>query len=286
MGRPAPPATSARTVRIACGAWRRHVQGQLLADRVPVGDAAAGLDRGDVDPRDVDVLGDAHLGGGDGRIGRGPIAGFPVPDVVVRLVRPAIGPEHEGIGLERLERVDDDRQRLVVDEDGGDAVGGGVARGGDDRGDLLGLVHHGVDRQHHLHVAGQRRHPGQLVAVQVLAGHDRGDARDLERLGRVDRLDLGVGVRAADDVEPELARQVDVVDVLALAADEARVFLALDRVAHAADLGGWCAAVGFCGHVVTPRSTGRGRFGPVCVACRQTGRSSPAACWIALTMFT
>ena len=33
-----------------------HVQRELLADRVPVGDAAAGLDRGDVDPRDVDVL--------------------------------------------------------------------------------------------------------------------------------------------------------------------------------------------------------------------------------------
>ena len=43
------------------------------------------------------------------------------------------------------------------------------------------------------------------------------DARDLERLGRVDALDRRVGVRAADDVQPELARQVDVVDVLALA---------------------------------------------------------------------
>ena len=63
------------------------------------------------------------------------------------------------------------------------------------------------------------------------------DARDLERLGRVDALDRRVGVRAADDVEPELAGQVDVVDVLALAADEARVLLALDRVAHAPDLG-------------------------------------------------
>ena len=77
------------------------------------------------------------------------------------------------------------------------------------------LVHDRVDRQHHLHVAGERRHPGELVALQVLAGDDGGDARDLERLGRVDRLDRGVGVRAADDVEPELARQVDVVDVLA-----------------------------------------------------------------------
>ena len=34
----------------------RHVQRELAADRVPVGDAAARLDRGDVDARDVDVL--------------------------------------------------------------------------------------------------------------------------------------------------------------------------------------------------------------------------------------
>ena len=48
---------------------RCHVQRQLLADRVPVRDAAARLDRGDVDARDVDVLRHGHLGRGDGRIG-------------------------------------------------------------------------------------------------------------------------------------------------------------------------------------------------------------------------
>ena len=177
-----------------------------------------------------------HLGGRERGIRGGPVARFPVPDVVVLLVRAPVGTEDERVGLERLVRVDDDRQRLVVDEDGGDAVGGGVAGGGDDRRDLLRLVHDGVHREHHLHVAGQRRHPVELVALQVLAGDHRGDARDLERLGGVDRLDRRVGVGAPDDVEPELARQVDVLDVLALAADEARVLLALDRVAHATDL--------------------------------------------------
>ena len=43
-----------------------------------------------------------------------------------------------------------------------------------------------------------------------------------------------------------------------LAADEARVFLALDRVAHATDPGAG-AGLCLCGHLVTPRSTGRDR---------------------------
>jgi hypothetical protein len=76
----------------------------------------------------------------------------------------------------------------------------------------------------------------ELVSLEVLAGDHRGDARDLERLGGVDRLDRRVGVGASHDVKPELAREVDVLDVLALAADETRVFLALDAVPDAADL--------------------------------------------------
>ena len=121
----------------------RHVQGHLAADGVPVGDAAARLDRGDVDPRDVDVLGHADLGRGHRGVGPGPVARFPVPDVVVRLVLAAVRAEDERVRLHRLVRVDDDRQRLVVDEDGGDAVGRDVLGRRDDRGDLLGLVHDG-----------------------------------------------------------------------------------------------------------------------------------------------
>ena len=85
----------------------------------------------------------------------------------------AIRAEDERVLLEGLVRVDDDRQRLVVDEDGGDAVGGGVAGRRDDGRDFLALVHDRVGRQHHLHVAGERRHPVELVALEVLAGDDR-----------------------------------------------------------------------------------------------------------------
>ena len=94
----------------------------------------------------------------------------------------------------------------------------------------------------------------QAGLLEVGAGDHGQDARDLERLGRVDALDRGVGVGAADDVQPEHARQDDVVDVLARAADEARVLLALDRVAHAPDFGGRLQlGSGFGRHLVVLR---------------------------------
>ena len=134
--------------------------------------------------------------------------------------------------------------------------------------------------QHHLHVARDGRHPVQLVALEVLAGDHGEHARDLEGLRRVDRLDRGVGVRAADDVEPEHARQDDVLDVLALAADEPRVFLALDRMAHAPDFrGGLRLQLG--GHQATPSVVSAATTGADSAA-----DSVPAACWMALTMFT
>ncbi len=140
-------------------------------------------------------------------------------------------------GLERLLRIDDHRERLVLDLDRVGAVGRDVALGRQDRRDLLGLVHHLLHRQHHLRVRHEGRHPVEVVLGEVLAGDDREDAGDRERLGRVDLDDLRVRVRAPHDVEVEHAGQLDVVDVRPLAADEARVLLALDRVAHAADLG-------------------------------------------------
>ncbi len=112
------PATSAKTVRIACGAWVVIQTVSLPCDLVELGDAAAGLDRGDVDARDVDVLLDRDLGLGEGAVGRGPVARLPVPDVVVLLVL-LVGAEHRGARLERLLRIDDHGQRLVLDLDRG-----------------------------------------------------------------------------------------------------------------------------------------------------------------------
>ena len=90
-----------------------------------------------MDARDVDVLRDPDLGRGQRGVGRSLVARLPVPDVVVLLVLAAVRAQDGRVGLERLERVDDDLQRLVVDHHGGDAVGRRVAARGDDRGDLL-----------------------------------------------------------------------------------------------------------------------------------------------------
>ena len=82
------------------------------------------------------------------------------------------------------------------------------------------------------------------------------------------------------DVEPEHPRQDDVLDVFAPAADEPRVFLALDRMAHAPDFRGglW---LHFGGHQATPSVVSAATTGADSAA-----DSVPAACWMALTMFT
>ena len=218
------------------------------------------------------------------RVGGGLVARFPVPDVVVGLVRTAVGTEDGRIGQERLVRVDDDLERLVVDEDRGGAIGRDVAAGRDDRGDLLGLVHDRVGRQDHLLVAGEGRHPVQPGLLEVGAGDHREDAGDRQRLRRVDALDPGVGVRAPDDVEPEHARQDEVVDVLALAPDEARILLALDGVAHAPDFGRGLQCV--CGHLVRLAQLAAAGSAGASDWVAAAARISAAACSIDLTMFT
>ena len=57
------------------------------------------------------------------------------------------------------------------------------------------------------------------------------------RFRDVDVFDRRVRIRTAHDVEIEHAGQVHVVDVITLAAKEARIFFAFDGVAHATDFG-------------------------------------------------
>ena len=72
-----------------------------------------------------------------------------------------------------------------------------------------------------------------LVGGDVVAGEDRDDARRLQRGGRIDLVDRRMRVRRAQKIGVGLARTVDVVDVVALAGDEADVFLAFDGGANA-----------------------------------------------------
>ena len=234
---------------------RRHVDGELAGDPIEVGDAAARLDRRDVDARQVDVLLHGDVGAGERLVGGLPVADFPVEDAVVLLVL-LVGSEHRGAGLERLERIDDDRQRVVVDFDGVDAIGGRVAIGGDDARHLLRLVHHLLGRQHHLGIRHQRRHPVEVVLRERLSGDDGEHAGDLQRALGIDRLDARVGKRAADDVQVEHARKLDVVHVAALPADEPRVLLALDGMTHPSDVGGGSRRHGSSLNAAVRRRTG------------------------------
>ena len=107
-------------------------------------------------------------------------------------------------------------------------VARGVLVGRDHERDLLALEADLVAGQHRLGVVGDRRHPRQPERLEVLGGDDRGDARVRERRGGVDRDDLGVRVGAAQHRAVHHPGQADVVEVGALAADEARVLLALE----------------------------------------------------------
>ncbi len=128
-----------------------------------------------MDARDVHILLDddaVGLGLGECCLGRSLIARLPVVDVVGGLPVLLVGTQQRRIRVERLMRIDHDGQRLVFHVDGGHAIGGGVAAGGDDEGDFLHLVMHAIQRQHCLGIGGKRGHPGQPGGIQVLAGND------------------------------------------------------------------------------------------------------------------
>ena len=129
-------------------------------------------------------------------------------------------------GSSAVRDVDDGVQRVVVDVDQLQRVAGRIPVLGNDERHLLALEADLVGGQHRLHVVGQRRHPGQPLLGQVRAGHHRLDLRMRKGRSHIDAGDAGVRVRRAQDGQMQHARQGDVVDVGAAAADESRVLLA------------------------------------------------------------
>lgn len=104
------------------------------------------------------------------------------------------------LGGERLLRVGDRFQHLVLDGDRGSGQSGGVRVVGGDRGNRLAVVAHQV-----------RREDGSvddaaavgLLAGDVLVGDDGADARHPDRARGVDGQDAGVRVRGAEHGRPE-----------------------------------------------------------------------------------
>ena len=214
---------------------RRHVDGELARGAVVVGNRAAGLQRGRVRPRVVQVDRRDDVGLGEGAIRGLLVADLPVEDLVGGLVDLVVTDERRVRGC-GLHGVDDRGQLLVLHHDAAGGILGDVGVVRDHRGDLLALETHLVGGHDRLGVVGQRRHPGEVSSGEGLPRHDEAYAGHLPGGTRVDRLDAGVSDRAAQDLHVEHAGKHDVVDVLALAANEAVVLDATATRAHPADL--------------------------------------------------
>ena len=160
------------------------------------------------------------------------VARLPVIDVVRLLPLLVVPDERSSVG-KRLIGARHRLQRLVVDVDQLESVLRDVRVLGDDRGHLLALEADLVRREHGLRVARKGRHPGEVVLGHQFAGHDGDDSGQGSRTRGVDRHDPRVRERAAQQLEVEHPGELHVLDVRALATDEALVLLALDGVAEA-----------------------------------------------------
>ncbi len=205
-----------------------HVDRGLAGRRVDVRDAAAALERRGVGARVERLEGDDPVGVRERLVCRLLVARLPVVDGIALLPFLLVA-DDGGVGRQGLLRARDGRERLVVDVDQLEGVLGDVRALRDHGGHFLALEAHLVRREHGLGVAGERRHPRQVVLGHELAGHDGHDPGQGRGSRRVDRVDTRVGEGATQQLEVEHPRQHDVVDVVAPAPDEARVLLASAR---------------------------------------------------------
>ena len=117
-------------------------------------------------------------------------------------------------GLQRRARVAHDRQRLVLDIDQLQRVLGEIAALRRDRRDRLADEAH-LLRREAVHAPLLRHRRRRLApAHRVLACHDRDDARRALGRARVERCDLRVRERAAQDRAVQHARERQVIDEL------------------------------------------------------------------------
>jgi len=141
-------------------------------------------------------------------------------------------PDHGRIGLERLQRVHDHGQFLVFHFHQFGRVGRDVAIVGDDERDFLVLEHDFLVGEHRLDIARERGHPVQLERLEIVRRQHRVHARVGESARLVDFQYPRMRVWAAHHRAEQHAGHLDVVDIGALALDEARILTAFARAAH------------------------------------------------------
>src|SRR5215208_5385018 len=212
-----------------------HPERHLLCAHVVVRYGPARLHRRRVDAGVDHLLLYGDVGLLEGALRRLPVPVIPLEDHVVRLLGLVV-PDDRGIRIEGPRGLDDDRERLVVDLDQLERVLGRVPIVGYDEGDLLALEAHLVGGEDRLGIARDGGHPGEALLLQVLPRDDGANLRVIQGGGDVDAVYPGVGERAPQDRRVQHPRQLQVVHVLAPAADEAPVLLAGHPVAEGVSL--------------------------------------------------
>ena len=183
----------------------------------------------------------------------------PLPHAGVGHVRLDLVVEQRRAVVERLPRVDDDVERLVLDDDELGGVARALARVGDDGGDRLADEPRASDRERVvLHVpAGRRRDLEERVGQErdLVPGQRPVDAGQLERGRDVDGGDLGVRVGRADEVDEAHVVPLDVVEEDALALHEPAILLARHALADEPLLEGGRLGGLDGGHAASPPPT-------------------------------
>ena len=220
----------------------RVLVGHVQRVAVVVG-AVAGVGRARLDRvRDQAVVAELQRrdvrGLREGGLGARLVADAPVVALVVRRLV-----VHGAAGAEGAGGVDHRGQHLVVDVDQRRGGTGLLDRLGHDHGHAVADVAHLAVGQHRVLGLLHRRAvqavdqpaAGQAAdGLEVLAGEDAHDPRGLGGGRGVERLDARMRVRRAQEGGVGLARQGDVVGVLALTGQEAGVLAPLDRLADEA----------------------------------------------------
>jgi hypothetical protein len=171
---------------------------------------------------DLGGLAEAACGVPDRAGGAGADIARPVAVHARRAVRHRLAHRHRG------------GQLVVVHEDGLDAVRRAIGIGGDDGGDGLTDVadaragQHAMVVRREMPLGNQRRDRRGRQRGEVGEREHRNDAVHAAGACGVDRNNAGVGVKTADDAGPQHARQRDVVHEAPRAAEQPRVFLALE----------------------------------------------------------
>ena len=172
------------------------------------------------------------------------VARLPRKDMVVMLARPVrtsgdgavlghqILAQHD-VRLQRLERIDDHGQLVVLHLDRLNPVRRRVAILGHNKRHFLPLEQHFAIRKHHLLVTRQRRHPVQAQRLQICRRQHGQHAGNFQRRRRINAFDPGMRIRRAHKVAKDHSVELDIIDVVALALGETRILNPLARAAHA-----------------------------------------------------